>query len=117
MDLKPLDLQFIHSEFRAVALEKQWQVYHNPKNIAAAVSVEASELLAEFQWLSAEESLHLDLNQRERVADEMADILMYLTELSVQLNIDLSVAAEKKIQKNKIKFINPKVDFDREAAE
>lgn len=104
MELKPLNLAEINREFRAIASLKRWQAYHNPKNLVSAVAVEAGELLAEFQWLSSEESAQLNDDKRERVADEIADIVMYLTELSMQLQIDLSAALKNKIEKNKHRF-------------
>lgn len=105
MELKPLNLAEINREFRAVASAKCWQEYHNPKNLAAAVAVEAGELLAEFQWLSLEESAHLDKEACEKVGDEIADIVMYLTELGKQLNVDLADAIARKIEKNKRRFL------------
>ena len=104
VELKPLNLAHINREFRAVASANSWQEYHNPKNLAAAVSVEAGELLAEFQWLTPDEATNLGAQKAENVADEMADIVMYLTELSRQLNIDLSEALDRKIEKNKRRF-------------
>ena len=108
MELKSLNLAEINREFRAVASVKRWQAYHNPKNLVSAVAVEAGELLAEFQWLTPEESARLSDEQRVRVEDEIADIVMYLTELSVQLGIDLSAALANKIEKNKHRFNQPK---------
>ena len=102
--LKPLNLAEINHEFRTLAAANNWQAYHTPKNLAAAVAVEASELLAEFQWLSPEESNALTAEKRSQVADEIADILMYLTELSVQLNIDMADALQSKIKKNRLRF-------------
>lgn len=102
--LKPLNLAEINHEFRTIAAANNWQAYHTPKNLASAVAVEASELLAEFQWLSPEESYTLTAEKRSQVADEIADILMYLTELSVQLNIDMADALQSKIKKNKLRF-------------
>jgi len=105
--LKPLDLAEINREFRIIAAENSWQAYHTPKNLASAVAVEASELLAEFQWLGDKESACLNTEKTSRVADEMADIVMYLTELSMQLNIDLADALQAKIEKNKLRFKKP----------
>ncbi len=102
--LKSLNLAEINREFRAIAAANKWQAYHTPKNLASAVSVEASELLAEFQWLSPAESSTLNAEKTEKVADEIADILMYLTELSVQLDINLADALTAKIKKNKLRF-------------
>jgi NTP pyrophosphatase (non-canonical NTP hydrolase) len=102
--LKPLDLAEINREFRAIAVKNSWQAYHTPKNLASAVAVEASELLAEFQWLTPDESASLSSEKRIQVADEIADIVMYLTELSMQLNIDLADALSAKVEKNKLRF-------------
>lgn len=102
--LKLLNLGEINREFRAIAALNSWQAYHTPKNLASAVAVEASELLAEFQWLTPDESVKLSLEKRAQVADEIADIVMYLTELSVQLDIDLPAAVDNKIEKNKLRF-------------
>ncbi len=105
---KPLNLADINREFRALAALNGWQAYHTPKNLASAVAVEASELLAEFQWLSAQESSQLSVEKKSKVGDEIADILMYLTELSVQLDIDIVEALRNKIQKNKQRFSDTK---------
>lgn len=104
MELKPLNLAEINREFREIAFAQDWQGYHTPKNLAAAVAVEAGELLAEFQWLTPEESISLSAEKAENIADEIADIVMYLTELSRQLNVDLSDAVSRKIEKNKRRF-------------
>ena len=115
MELKPLNLAEINREFRAIASVNRWQAYHNPKNLVSAVVVEASELLAEFQWLTPDESANLSEDKRIRVEEEIADIVMYLTELSIQLNIDLSAALANKIEKNKHRFNQPKEATNGEA--
>lgn len=96
-----LNITEINREFRAIAAENNWQAYHTPKNLAAAVAVEASELLAEFQWLTPEESCVLNQQQKAKVADEIADVIMYLTELSKRLDINIADAVRIKIEKNK----------------
>lgn len=99
-----LNLSHANREFRKIAALKSWQAYHNPKNLAAAIAVEAGELLAEFQWLTADESVCLNADKKGRVSDEVADVIMYLSELCVQLDIDIATAVEAKIQKNKQRF-------------
>lgn len=99
-----IDLTEINREFRVIAAANDWQAYHNPKNLAAAIAVEASELLAEFQWLTPDESSHLNTQQQSQVADEVADVIMYLTELCAQLNINMVDALQSKIEKNKHRF-------------
>lgn len=96
-----LNISYISREFRALAAINSWQAYHTPKNLAAAVVVEAGELLAEFQWLSPEDSMSLTAQQKSQVADEVADVVMYLTELCAQLDINMADALHAKIAKNK----------------
>jgi len=99
-----LNVAVINREFRALATINDWQAYHTPKNLAAAVAIEASELLAEFQWLTAEESKALNAQQKLQVADEVADVILYLTELCAQLDINMADAIQTKIDKNKQRF-------------
>lgn len=99
-----INITTINREFRAIALINGWQAYHTPKNLAAALAVEASELLAEFQWLSAEDSTMLNPQQKLQVGDEVADVIMYLTELCAQLDINMADAIQAKIDKNKLRF-------------
>ena len=99
-----LNMSEINREFRQLADKNDWQAYHTPKNLAAAVAVEACELLAEFQWLTPEQSAHLTDVQKTRVADEMADVLMYMSELAARLDINLAQSVQLKIEKNKHRF-------------
>jgi NTP pyrophosphatase (non-canonical NTP hydrolase) len=99
-----LDISRISREFRKIAALHGWQEYHTPKNIAAAIAVEAGELLAEFQWLNPEESARLSVEQKGRVSDEIADVFMYLVELSHRLDIDIQSALDSKILKNNQRF-------------
>ena len=97
-----LDLSEINQAFRQRAVAKGWQAYHTPKNLAAAVAVETAELLEIFQWLTDAQAQQIkdDHNAKSRVADEVADIVMYLTELCVRLDIDMPTAIAQKIDKN-----------------
>lgn len=99
-----LDLTEINREFRAIGAINNWQAYHTPKNLASAITVEASELLAEFQWLTSDESCHLSSTQKDRVAGEVADVVMYLIELCEQLDIDMAESVANKIQFNRQRF-------------
>ena len=102
-----LNVSEMNREFRQIADKKDWQSYHTPKNLAAALMVEAGELLAEFQWLTPEQSENLSQSQTARVADEMADILLYMSELATRLDINLAHAVQLKIEKNTLRFSNP----------
>jgi len=89
---------------RAFADERNWQQFHSPKNLTMALIVEAGELVEHFQWLTERQSGELTAEQREEVAMEMADVLIYLCRLSDRLNIDLVAAAEKKMRLNGEKY-------------
>lgn len=88
----------------AFAAERDWDPFHSPKNLAMALSVEASELLEEFQWLTEEQSRSLDAERRERVRLEMADVLIYLLRLADKLGVDLPRAAADKLAVNEQKY-------------
>lgn len=97
-------LAALAERLRAFAAERDWEPFHTPKNLAAALIVEAAELLEHFQWLSGEESTRLAPEQRQRVALEMADVLLYLVRLADRLDIDLLAAATTKLAINAEKY-------------
>jgi NTP pyrophosphatase (non-canonical NTP hydrolase) len=84
--------------------ERDWHLYHTPKNLTAALIVEAAELLEPFQWLTPEQSLNLPAPKLEAVRQEMADVLIYLVSLANCLDIDLLKAAEDKLAINALKY-------------
>ena len=84
---------------RAFAEEREWQQFHTPKNLAMALSVEASELVELFQWLTPEESAEImSGEQGQAVRDEVADILAYLLRFADVLAIDLDAAMAAKVE-------------------
>ena len=101
------DLTTLRDALRAFCAARDWHRFHTPKNLVMALSVEAAELVEQFQWATAEESLALDAEKRAAVADEIADVLIYLTELADVLGIDPIAAAREKIVKNAIKYPPP----------
>ena len=84
--------------------ERDWDQFHNPKNLAMALAAEAGELLEHFQWLSESEANSLGASQRQEVAMEMADILMFLLRLADRLQVDLLNAADEKLELNRRKY-------------
>ncbi|MDI1259227.1 nucleotide pyrophosphohydrolase [Aquabacterium sp.] len=90
-------LQQLAQDLTQFAQARDWGPFHSPKNLASALTVEASELLEHFQWLTEEQSRQLDADKRQAVAFEMADVLLYLVQLSSALNIDLMEAARRKM--------------------
>jgi NTP pyrophosphatase (non-canonical NTP hydrolase) len=101
-----MDIDDIQENLRTFARERNWERYHNPKNLAMALSVEASELLEIFQWLSPAESDSVVQSERGRieVEDELADIGIYLLRLADVLGVELETAIENKIEKNATKY-------------
>ena len=95
-DLKKSMLKFVK--------ERDWSQFHTPKNLAMALSQEASELLELFIWVeSSKAEKHLEKN-REAVEQEVADVFSYLLSFCSQNNIDLSAAFERKLALNREKY-------------
>jgi dCTP diphosphatase len=84
--------------------ERDWAQFHDPKSMAASVTIEAAELLEHFQWKSHDEAEEYVKTHREEISEEIADVAMYLFELSDNLGINLLEAMNKKIQKNAAKY-------------
>ena len=94
----------LRDRLRQFAADRDWNQFHSPKNIAMALSVEVSELLEHFQWLTEEQSKNLDAETKAKVADEIADVQNYLVRLADKLDIDILTAAEIKFAKNEKKY-------------
>ena len=86
------------------ALDRDWQQFHSPKNLASALVVEAGELLEHFQWMTEEQSRALSPEKRDAVGAEVADVLLYLIQLASALGIDPIVAAQAKLKLNELKY-------------
>lgn len=101
-----MDTKLIQEKIANFAEERDWDQFHNPKNLAMALSVECSELVEIFQWMTAEQSSSVmkDESKASSVADELADIAVYLLRISDKLNVNLESAILQKIEKNKEKY-------------
>ena len=97
-------LHALRNALRVFCAERDWHRYHTPKNLVMALSVEAAELVEHFQWATAEESQTMDSTKRAAVADEIADVLIYLVELADVIGVDPIDAARAKMLKNAIKY-------------
>jgi NTP pyrophosphatase (non-canonical NTP hydrolase) len=106
---EPLDLARLQRRLAEFAAARNWQPYHTPKNLVAALSVEASELMEIFQWLTPEESARVmdDPGTAHRVTDEVADVLAYLLQFCQVLGIDPLAALDAKIDRNEQRFPVP----------
>ena len=84
--------------------ERDWEKFHTPKNLAMALTIEASELAEIFLWLTAEESEHLSPEALVRASEEIGDVMLYLLNLAERLGIDPLEAARKKLEMNGEKY-------------
>jgi len=86
--------------------ERDWKKFHNPKDMAEAIVIEASELLELFLWKNKEESLEFIKNKKnkEEVSDEFADVMLFLIEFADNWGIDIKEAISKKLLKNAEKY-------------
>ena len=103
-DEHPTSLEELRGALQRFALDRDWDQFHSPKNLAIALSVEAAELLEHFQWTPESASAALSPDLHAKVREEVADVLLYLIRLADKLNIDLLAAAIDKIQINATKY-------------
>ena len=83
---------------------REWQQFHNPKNIAISIAIEAAELLEKFQWVDSSLSAQELEKERVEIEYELADVLAYILSLATFYNIDISTAFERKMQLNAQKY-------------
>ena len=102
-------LEDLRNQLREFARVRDWEQFHSPKNLAMAMIVEAAELAEHFQWLTEAQSQALDPEKREQVAQELADVFIYLVRLADRLDIDLMDAAQRKLVINAQKYPADKV--------
>ncbi|MFE4452253.1 nucleotide pyrophosphohydrolase [Streptomyces sp. NPDC056796] len=104
-----LDVAQLQRRLADFAASRAWEPYHTPKNLCAALSVEASELLEIFQWLTPEQSAGVmeDEDTAFRVTDEVADVLAYLLQFCEVLGIDPLAALAAKMDRNETRFPVP----------
>ncbi len=103
------DLGELRERLRRFARERDWEQFHSPKNLAMALIAEAAELVEHFQWLTEEQSRALPDGTRAKVADELADVLVYLVRIADRLDIDLLAATAAKLAQNEAKYPAAKV--------
>ncbi len=106
MKMTNSEFEELKSEIRAFAQARDWEQFHTPKNLSMAITGEAGELAAEFQWLTAQQSAleSLSSEQLEAISLEIADIQIYLLRLADVLTIDIADVVRRKIQINENRF-------------
>ncbi len=94
--------------------ERDWGKYHTPKNLASSAAIEAGELMECFQWLTPEESYQVkdDPAKKQAAAEEICDVVSYLLNLCVKLDVDLASEFVKKSKKNALKYPKPETSSD-----
>jgi NTP pyrophosphatase (non-canonical NTP hydrolase) len=100
------EIEELKKEIRAFADARNWEQFHTPKNLSMAIAGEAGELVAEFQWLTAEQSMRLNMST-EKINDvelEIADVAIYLIRLADVLGVDVAEVVRKKIAINESRF-------------
>jgi dCTP diphosphatase len=100
------EIQHLAAEIKNFADARDWEQFHTPKNLSMAVAGEAGELVAEFQWLTAEQSMrsNMSADKLKDVELEIADVAIYLIRLADVLGIDVAEVVRKKIAINESRF-------------
>ncbi len=100
------EIDILKTEIRAFADARNWAIFHTPKNLSMAIAGESGELVAEFQWLTAQESMKDSLSsaKMDSIRMEIADVAIYLLRLTDVLDIDLSKAIRDKMSINESRF-------------
>lgn len=102
--VEQLDISALQELLRRFAAERDWEQFHSPKNLAMALSVEAAEIVEIFQWLTETQSASPDAATRAAVAEEIADVQIYLARLADQLDINIPEAVDRKMSINIQKY-------------
>ncbi|CAG9622913.1 nucleotide pyrophosphohydrolase [Sutcliffiella rhizosphaerae] len=95
------DIQHLINKINKFRDERNWRQYHNPKDLAISISIEAAELLEGFQWINSEEALKTN---KENIREEIADVLIYSLMLCSDLGLDVKEIVEEKVVKNGRKY-------------
>ena len=100
------EIQHLAAEIKKFADARGWEQFHTPKNLSMAVAGEAGELVAEFQWLTSEQSMRsaLTAEKLQDVELEIADVAIYLIRLADVLGVDISEVVQKKLAINASRF-------------
>jgi dCTP diphosphatase len=104
-----MDIKKIEKVLKQFSEERDWEQFHSPKNLSMALSVETSELVEIFQWLTEEQSYTLSDSKKQHTKEEVADIAIYLLRICMKLDIDLEEAIFEKMKKNEEKYPVEKV--------
>lgn len=99
-------IEQIKQRVMAFAREREWEQFHSPKNLSMALAAEAAELMEHFLWSTPEQSVTVaaDPAKRGKIADELADVVIYAVEFANTTGLDLAAAIETKMAQNARKY-------------
>ncbi|MGI6443942.1 MAG: nucleotide pyrophosphohydrolase [Candidatus Dojkabacteria bacterium] len=98
------NLETLRKKIIAFREERDWKQFHNPKNLAMSINIEASELMELYQWLDMEQSKEFSKTNKKEIEDEVADIFNYLILFANDLDIDLIKVTDRKLKETKKKY-------------
>jgi NTP pyrophosphatase (non-canonical NTP hydrolase) len=100
-----MNIEDLQMRLRQFAIERNWQPFQTPKNLAMAMVVEAAELVEIFQWLTPEQSQQIaaDPAKHQHLGEEIADVMLYLLQIADHSGIDINAAVERKLLLNAVK--------------
>lgn len=101
-----MTLNRLKAEVKRFVQNREWGKYHNPKNLAESICIEAAELLEVFQWVSLNEAASWSdvPSKLERVKEELADIIIYCLSMANAMKIDMTQAILSKLEKNEARY-------------
>lgn len=109
-------LDDLRRSIAAFAAQRDWDQFHDPKNLAMALIAECAEVVEHFQWLTGHECQHLPAEKLAEVRLELADVLIYLVRIADRLGVDLIAAAQEKIAINAERYPADRVRGDARRA-
>ena len=97
-------MEKLRTSLREFASARQWQPFHTPKNLCMALSVETAELTEIFQWVEGEKSRNVDAATKQHIAEEVGDVMIYLTMLADKFDLNPLDCAKEKMKLNADKY-------------
>lgn len=104
MEGKTEKLDKLIEEILNIRKERDWEQFHNPKDISISLALEAAEVLEHFQWKNPEEIKEHIKNNKKDIGEELADVLYWVLLMAHDIDINILDALEDKLEKNKKKY-------------
>jgi len=98
------DIEKLTNLIREFCKERDWKQFHNMKDLAISLNLEATEVLEHFQWKSEEEIKEYTKTHKDHIGEELSDVLYWVLLMSDDLGIDIAKSFEEKIEKNRKKY-------------